>query len=338
VTATNLRAKAIVVTTINAPNQAIRLISERSPEWRLIVVADKKTPTPWEHRTATFLSLDDQLTVGNRFAALCPFNHYSRKNIGYLAAIRDGAEVIAETDDDNLPYDSWLQSVSRSVRARPVQHRGWENVYRHFSTHRVWPRGFPLELVVSSFHANGLGDEAMYDCPIQQYLADDNPDVDAIYRLVSAEPLKFTPGSVVLEGGTYCPFNSQNTVWWPEAYELLYLPSFVSFRMTDIWRAFVAIACLHQLGKALHFGSATMYQVRNEHNLLRDFADEVPGYLNNARIMSLLAALPLVAGEENVATNMRCCYEALVADGIVPDKELPLLEAWLGDVKALRST
>ena len=34
-----------------------------------------------------------------------PLYNYSRKNIGYLLAMRDGAEVIVETDDDNRPLE-----------------------------------------------------------------------------------------------------------------------------------------------------------------------------------------------------------------------------------------
>ena len=99
-----------------------------------------------------------------------------------------------------------------------------------------------------------------------------------MYRLTIEAETKFNPNTIILGGGTICPFNSQNTLWWPEAYPLLYLPSFVSFRMTDIWRSFVAQVCLYQTGKHLAFRDATVYQTRNEHSLIKDFKDEVPGY------------------------------------------------------------
>src|SRR5438270_335676 len=75
-------------------------------------------------------------------------------------------------------------------------------------------------------------------CPIQQGLADENPDVDAIYRLAFPLPLTFrTDRRIALGGSAWCPFNSQNTTWTREAFPLLYLPSYCSFRMTDIWRS-----------------------------------------------------------------------------------------------------
>ncbi|MBV5271274.1 MAG: DUF288 domain-containing protein, partial [Afipia sp.] len=68
-----------------------------------------------------------------------------------------------------------------------------------------------------------------------------NPDVDAIYRLTLPLPQSFREEQPVALGrNVWCPFNSQNTTWWKEAAPLLYLPSFCSFRMTDIWRSFVA--------------------------------------------------------------------------------------------------
>ncbi|MHC4265647.1 MAG: STELLO glycosyltransferase family protein, partial [Planctomycetota bacterium] len=68
--------------------------------------------------------------------------------------------------------------------------------------------------------------------------ADDNPDVDAVYRLTQRLPLTFRKDRrLALGNGSKCPFNSQNTTWFPDAYPLLYLPAYCSFRMTDIWRS-----------------------------------------------------------------------------------------------------
>jgi hypothetical protein len=108
-------------------------------------------------------------------------------------------------------------------------------------------------------------------------LADHSPDVDAVWRLVLDRPFCFDKGeSLYLAPGTWCPFNSQSTWWWPEAYPLLYLPSFCTFRMTDIWRSFVAQRCLWAVGQGVAFHASEVAQARNQHNLMRDFEDEVP--------------------------------------------------------------
>ena len=169
--------------------------------------------------------------------------------------------------------------------------------------------------------------------PIQQGLANGAPDVDAVWRLVLDRPIDFEAGrpSVWLPPRTYCPFNSQTTWWWPVAYPLMYLPSYCSFRMTDIWRSFVAQRCLWEIDCGLVFHAAEAVQLRNPHNLLRDFKDEVPGYLENDRICQVLNARPLAAGEPHVGANLRACYAALVGAGLIPADELPLVDAWLAD-------
>ena len=328
--------QAIVVTTINAPNDAVRDIAYCAPDWDFIVIGDTKTPPPWEFPGARYFDVPAQQALDSRFAQICPTRHYARKNIGYIVAMQAGAQVLAETDDDNLPYEGWLSAVSRQISARRVEKTGWENVYAHFSSERIWPRGFPLELVNQSLRAaSPLGETATHDCAIQQFLANDNPDVDAVYRLTTEGEIKFAANRVVLESGTFCPFNSQNTIWWPEAFPLLYLPSHVSFRMTDIWRSFVAQVCLFAMGGKLAFCEATMYQIRNEHSLIKDFADEVPGYLHNMRILDILTALNLSRDPANCSQNLRACYEALVSAEIVPAAEMPLLDAWLADLEVL---
>ena len=116
----------------------------------------------------------------------------------------------------------------------------------------------------------------------------------------------------------------------------MYLPSYCSFRMTDIWRSFVAQRCLWELGYGLVFHAAEVNQERNQHNLLRDFEDEVPGYVHNQRIADTLEGLSLHGGESGVSENLLLCYEALVRIGVIPEKELALVQAWVEDVGAIR--
>ena len=141
--------------------------------------------------------------------------------------------------------------------------------------------------------------------------------------------------SIQLPPGQWCPFNSQTTWWWPDAYPLLYLPSFCSFRMTDIWRGFVAQRCLWELGAGLVFHPPEVIQQRNVHNLQRDFDDEVPGYVGNDRLVAALQALDLEPGVAGVGRNLLKCYECLVAENLIPNDELPLVNSWLEDLDGL---
>ena len=68
---------------------------------------------------------------------------------------------------------------------------------------------------------------------------------------------------------------------------------------------------------------------------MRDFRDEVPGYLNNRKIAETFDALDLRPGSENLGNNLRLCYESLVRMSLVDARELELLEAWLSDLADL---
>ena len=273
--------------------------------------------------------------MGFTLAELLPLDHYSRKNLGYLEAITRGAALLFDTDDDNAPLPHWRPRGS-SVQARKIWQSGWVNIYQWFSSDLIWPRGFPVECIRGSVEANTTADPVgPVKSPIQQGLVNGSPDVDAIWRLVFGREYNFNEAaSVWLAPGSWCPFNSQSTWWFRELFPLLYLPSFVSFRVTDIWRSFVAQRCLWELGYGVAFHGPESFQQRNLHNLLRDFEEEVPAYLNNNRIISILESVQLASGLEAVGHNLYRCYEAMVAAGIVPAQEIPMVEAWIADLEA----
>ena len=329
---------AIVITTIQAPTAAVRQVVKRGIQdgHRTIVVGDRKTPDCAWPDGVDYLGIQSQLDSGLSLAPLLPANHYARKNVGYLLAIHRNDSVIYDTDDDNAPLATWHTRQLRTF-AKPCEQSGWVNAYRWFSDAHIWPRGLPLGNASRNFAPAPLGSTVECEAPIQQGLANGSPDVDAVWRLLMDEEITFQPAeSVRLAEGVWCPFNSQSTWWFPSAYPLLYLPSFVSFRMTDIWRSFVAQRCLWALGYGLVFHGAEVFQDRNPHNLLRDFEQEVPGYLGNDRIREVLEELPLSAAIDQVAANLHRCYEALVSATLVPAREIPLLEAWLSDIAAIR--
>ena len=327
---------AAVITTIQAPTPAVTSLVARLAECggRLYVAGDRKGPASFDLPNTTFMSLATQEASGFTLAARLPVGHYARKNIAYLQAISDGMQAIYETDDDNCPLASW-QVRSQTVTAQTVDAMGWVNVYSAFSRERIWPRGMPLDALLP-FDAARIerGDVVQARAPVQQGLANGSPDVDAVWRLVLDQPIEFDDApSLVLGAGSWCPFNSQSTWWWPEAFPLLYLPSHCSFRMTDIWRSFIAQRCLWALGVGVVFHGAEVFQDRNEHVLMRDFTDEVPGYLRNRELVAVLEALELEPGVGQVSANLRRCYEALVQAGFFPEIELELLQAWCHDLR-----
>lgn len=330
--------KWIVITTINPPTRTIDLIVDvcAGGEWSAVVVGDRKTPSDWSAPPIHFLDLETQQSQFGSFSQEIPLNHYSRKNLGYLYAMQQGASVILETDDDNEPYATFGTATAMDVSspALLLEDEGWVNIYEHFKKVedegiRIWPRGLPLDAIFVKGRLREMSHSRA--CPIQQYLADGDPDVDAIYRLTNRRPLFFSTEapSVVVGRGAWVPFNAQNTLYFSIAYPLMYLPCEVNFRMTDIWRSFVAQAALTHHGYGVAFHPPTVRQIRNEHDLMKDFVEETVGYLNNRRIGKLLGDALVGFPKESVSATARKMWATLATHGLVTEQELRRFDLWL---------
>jgi len=274
--------------------------------------------------------------MGFKMATKLPFNHYGRKMMGYLHAIQQGAQVIIDTDDDNIPYDGWaFPAMEGEFQTSPVN-KGFVNIYKNFTSHHIWPRGYPLDLILNPDHnlrESELTTEAA-KIGIWQGLADSDPDVDAIYRLVDNTEVFFDKRApIVLAEGTLCPFNSQNTAVRQELFPLLYLPAYVTFRFTDILRGLVAQPILWAHGYRLGFTQATVLQERNPHDYVKDFESEIPCYLHPNRVIAAVSRA--IDKSVTVGENLRRAYVELAQENIVTAQELELLDLWLEDVASL---
>jgi hypothetical protein len=177
----------IVITTIFAPSELVGQAAGLD-DWCTVVVADKKTPLKkWKGVAESeeaggrvhLLTVAEQEALPFRSAALLPWNHFGRKNLGYLYAIARGARLIYDTDDDNLlKPGGWSGTASPPTVSAPtipvpgkdltladvvvaeacgggdgteVALRAW-NPYPLFGGggSESWPRGFPLNDITST--------------------------------------------------------------------------------------------------------------------------------------------------------------------------------------------
>ncbi len=233
---------AVILTSIHSPTAAVRLFAGLK-NWDVLVVGDLKDSRDWKCPGVQFISAAQQKAMSFKIARLLPWNHYARKMLGYLVAARNGAELLAESDDDNLPEENWAFPSFTGGYDQITGNREIVNIYSLFSSRPIWPRGFPLTRITAT---QSVIDPAVLTnqsarIGIWQALVDDDPDVDAIYRLTSNRPCRFDRRPpVVLPPGTFSPFNSQNTAFKRELLALMYLPAMVNFRVTDILRGYVA--------------------------------------------------------------------------------------------------
>jgi hypothetical protein len=315
----------IVVTTIHPKSEGISVF-ENQADWQMVVVGDKKSVPIPSSANLTFLAVDEQLKMDFRLARQCPFDHYARKNIGYLHAIRSGADVIFDTDDDNIPYPTWKLPVF-ACDHEAVADSEYVNIFSHFTHEFVWPRGFPLDEIQNANQNHfRLSKTPAVKIGVWQGLTDDEPDVDVIFRLLFNKNIRFSRKTAFyLPKGRYCPVNSQNSFWNRPAFPYLYLPATVSFRFSDILRGYIAQRLLWL--EEMHVGvtRATMSQRRNAHDIMEDFKDEIPIFISIKKIVAIIDSVSLGTDPFD---NLLAIYERLVAARFVGREEMELLIQW----------
>ncbi len=323
--------KFIVITSI-AETEAIKEYASMK-DWKLIVVGDRKGPLN-APINSTFIKYQGEIEKMYSFTKTCPIDHYCRKNIGYLHAMSLGAKTIYDTDDDNYPLGNWADLFREENNLKYIStNENVFNIYKLFTDTKIWPRGYPIQKLQAQIEP--IYNNEGVDIAIWQGLADNDPDVDAIYRLIVGKEVKFRSGAYGIAKNTYVPFNSQNTAWKIDAFEFLYLPCTVSFRFTDILRGYVAQRLTWQNNMCIGFKGPTVHQLRNEHDLMKDFADEYSMYTQIERLINILDQIQIIG--KNKKEWMLQVYEKLIKEGIAKSEELKHLTAWLDDIKEIES-
>jgi hypothetical protein len=322
--------KYIVITSIFNPTEAVLAFSKLQ-DYQLIVVGDKKTPDDWHCNNVDYISLKHQESLEFELSKILPYNHYCRKMLGYLKAIKKGADFIIDTDDDNIPKAKWEFPEFEEKYDCIPKDRGFVNIYQLYTSQKIWARGLPLNLINKSFQLEK--ELSVQNCKvgIWQGLADEDPDVDAIYRLTSDTPCYFDERNpIVLGKGTISPFNTQNTLIRKELFPLMYLPTYVTFRFTDILRGLVAQPIMWLYDYQLGFINATVVQKRNPHDYMKDFISEIPMYKNCEKVIEIVSKS--ISKSDSIEINLYNAYESLFKENIVCEQEMVTLKAWLKDI------
>lgn len=319
----------IVITSINGVTEAIEKFSELSG-WKVIVVADLKSK-PYEYDNVKFLTVEEQANLGFQTTSTTPFNHYSRKNIGYLYAMSQGAEYIYDTDDDTIPYDGW--KLKDFICDTIISGDKYINPFSFFTKQNVWPRGFHLPYITKQKMYTKT--KQAFNIGVWQGVIDDDSDFDAIYRLTVNEHVKFDKAEdIAIAEGSYSPFNTQSTLWNKDVYSLMYVPISVDFRFTDILRGYIAQRIMWDHGYRLGFHSPNTYQVRNAHDYFKDFLGELSMYKSIPKVVEILDSLDL--SSKTISESLLLVYGALCSNNIVEDTELVNLSNWIEDINTIK--
>ena len=329
----------LVVTTINdESHQGIRRLvrDAEAQNYELVLIGDKKTSAKLSEINAPsihFYNLESQINSKFLSGRSLPLNHYARKNFGYLIAAEMGCDWISETDDDNRLFDTFWKNQSPEKSIKNSSASRWVNIYNAFGFGEYWHRGIPIDEVKNANMISLDNLEFSGNIGCIQGLADGDPDIDAICRMLYKPVSKFpTIESFIVEPGYYAPTNSQLTRWNTElTLPLLYLPSTVPWRVSDIWRGLIAQRYFAISNLKTQFRGGLGYQERNEHDLLKDFVDELEVHLSTRIILEILESIGAIEKSE----FMLSVYSAMLAKGLVLEEEIIRLEDWLADTSTI---
>lgn len=329
--------RAIAVTTI-ADQDSLGV--KRLIKWseicsaQLVLMGDKKSPV-WNKnrlpRNVHYFSIEEQNFRWPRLSQLIPLNHYGRKNLAYLWAVENGIEILLDTDDDNFSESDVFAPSTKPHRKLP-EAKEWVNVYAYFGQNKLWPRGLPLDEAMFPIQKTiDCVEETEWHC--FQAVVDGDPDLDAIGRMLYPESHIFeNQAPLLLENGTFCPTNSQATLWKRELFPYLYLPVTAPFRMTDIWRGIVLGGYMCLKGYKTFFGKLGVTQSRNVHNLIYDFQDEIQGHINNKVVRSIADMSWFEKRNLEAPSILRNIYRQLCNLNIVESNELLILDNFLKQI------
>ena len=145
----------LVITSIAGPDHPVlKMYAEKAQVEGvcLLTIGDRKSPGDFDLSGCDFYSLERQLSLPLSLGQNLPYNHYARKNIGYLVAASRGAEIIIETDDDNLPYPSFWDERKRMQNVHVLDDCGW-SMSTVISLKNTCGRGaFRLSISKTPFH------------------------------------------------------------------------------------------------------------------------------------------------------------------------------------------
>ncbi len=326
--------KFIVITSINKKTEAIKKY-DKNGDWNLIVIGDKKTPNI-KLTNGIYLSLRDQKELNFKLISSLPINSYQRINIGYLLALKNGADVIASIDDDNIPLKNWGKNllINKSLKTKILSSptKFVDSLFEHksISNKNFWHRGFPLEHLTKRKYQKKKN-KKNYFIEIEAGLWNIEPDVDAICRISNGPfNLKFLNKVNIIDNKCYSPFDTQNVILSKRILPSMCLLIDIG-RMCDIWASFISQRILRNLNTNLAFTGPTVNHKRNLHNLKNDLFQETLGIKYSNDLISLLEKIQF-----KKKSNVLQMYEKITNEmsklKFINSKMTRFQKTWLDDV------
>ncbi len=276
----------IATTTINKPTKALKSFA-KNKNCKLIVALDKKSKE-FNLKNSIVLSTKYQEKKWKKLSKLIGWNCIQRRNFAILEAYERGAELIALIDDDNIPKSNWFKNIllNKKIKADEVTlNKPIFDPIGYTNHKNLWHRGYPLELAEGRKYKKKRKKSLVFD--VQANFWNGDPDIDAVCRMLFKPECKFKKKYFPFYSKKISPFNSQNTIINRKIVKDYFLFPHIG-RMDDIWASFYVLS----KGYKAVYNEPTVYQDRNVHNLIKDFKNEIIGYVNSSSLVEDLSKNP----------------------------------------------
>jgi hypothetical protein len=328
---------ALVLTTINIPT-VLALYRKCDPAVKFFVAMDEKTPDEAvEFMKDLGVSYHLAGTQKWKCSEAIGWNCLQRRNIGFLEALKDGAELIITIDDDNMPVtDDYFSRYSKIFRApfngiKVSGKQGWFDPGQ-FLVPPVVQRGFPIQVK----HRPKFEPVTDAKVGVASGLILGDSDMDAYTRIGKAP----TVGGVamlaqvgcVVDPHTYTIFNSQNSCLIRELVPAYFLMPGVG-RYDDVYASLIVQRVARERGYHVHLGQPLALQERNEHDPMTDLRAEIEGMSYCKVLADLLDSIPLPG--KSVIEDTRIIYEQLCFCQFIPQESATAGLVWLDDVETV---
>lgn len=285
--------KYIVTTTINPPTKAIIQFCKRK-DWKLIVVGDLKTPheayrqLKKKYPNVLCLSPDEQGKMYRKLSTSIGWKTVERRNIGFVYAYNEGADIIASIDDDNIPYAAWGTNLYVGNVISVGCYEPKNGIFDPLSITKdnyLWHRGYPIELLQTKNNVKYKG-KIKRKVLVQADLWNGDPDIDAIARLTYRPMVRYSEIKEPYCSNSISPFNSQNTFLAREVFPHYAVLPYIG-RMEDIWGGYIL---QRYFPGSVIYNVATVFQDRNKQDLIKNLEDEIVGYRNTLDLVKHLTS------------------------------------------------
>ena len=222
----------------------------------------------------------------------------------------------------------------------------------------AWPRGYPLDKIKADVKLTqsapssvqtasksapaapvGTAPSVTPTTPVKlkssevgviHYLANHEPDLDAVYKLTQPLPLDFPMrgvSPVIVPKNVFCPYNTQSSLFLHNSFWSLLLPTSLYSRISDIYRGYIAqkISSKYNLRLIIHPPIVT--HVHTKRDILLDLHNETPLYL---RVKQLLLTLQQWKPTgTSILGDIEQAYILLYEHGYLSIQDVELVQEWL---------